>query len=187
MNYIFDTYSCADLEVIKWQLKSNEVFPGGIVERCDFGFPRIILLSPGDNSMTSGGFRGESISNVIWLTCPYLNERIHALESDRNISRIADFINQDNHLYSVMQNAHAHFYFLRKFVYEELLSVPISDRWNELFMTGIGGIRQTAFIKCLHLHFSHFRMCRYNIVGLITFYLLHQKINCDEGMCNNAK
>jgi hypothetical protein len=187
MNIKFEKHNKNDIHVIKWQLNSSEAFPGGIVERCDFGYPRIILLSPECESETSCEIRLESITNLIWLTCPYLNERIHSLESDRNIPKIANFINQDSYLFSVMQNAHSHFYFLRKYVYGKFLNFPIPGEWRDLFETGIGGVRCTSYIKCLHLHFSHFRLCNYNVVGLITFYLLNRKMNCDGEMCKNAK
>ena len=35
-----------DLQVLQWQLKGTTDAVSGIFEKCNFGFPQIILLSP---------------------------------------------------------------------------------------------------------------------------------------------
>lgn len=185
MDFTLENQSARDVAVVKWQLGSGSATISAIIERCSFGYPRIVLLDPMGNG-SGAPFNYESVANVMWLTCPYLNERIHALESDGMIVKITEFINQDRLLVTSMAGAHAHFFFLRKNLFQNLLRESIPEDRLDLFDAGIGGIRDTARIKCLHMHFAHYRVCDRNIAGYITTKLLHEKINCDEEDCRNA-
>ncbi len=186
MEVLFESYTEKDVAVIRWQLKSDRAFPAGIVERCAHGFPRLITLDAESSEDEAVPLNYTAIANVLWLTCPYLNEKIHLLETEKGISFIADLIDEDGSLGAVMESAHAHFYFLRKKVYGRLLGSTTKKKVSTLFDTGIGGMRYPASIKCLHQHFSHFRVYRHNVVGRMTHNLLGGKLNCNEVICRNA-
>src|SRR4030042_4310865 len=98
-----------DIDIIKWQIKSDDVYLRGIVEECPHGYPSIIILDP--KSGTQGEVHGKKenrrITNFIWLTCPYLNKKIHDLESQGYISRITEFISSDRFFIISMRDAHA--------------------------------------------------------------------------------
>ncbi|HNR89362.1 MAG TPA: DUF501 domain-containing protein [Spirochaetota bacterium] len=185
MHITLQQTGASDIAVVKWQLGSDSVSIRAIIERCEYGHPRIVLLDPLGGAGPDA-FNYESVANVMWLTCPYLNERIHAIESDGMVSKVAEFINQDRALVTSMSGAHAHFYFFRKNLFESLFHGSIPSDRLELFDAGIGGIRDTDHIKCLHMHFAHYRICERNIAGYVTNRLLGGKINCDGEDCRHA-
>jgi len=171
------------LNVIKWQIKSENIFMIGVVDRCEYGYPRVILLNP---KMENDEINYQAISNILWLTCPYLNEKIHELENAGYIEKITEFINSDISLTAKMNNAQANSYYLRKHIVQKYFSAGISEDKLSKFNTGIGGVRNGAMLKCLHAHFCNFIICNDNIAGIITIHLLNFKINCDEAICKNA-
>jgi uncharacterized protein len=183
-----ERFTCTenDVRVIRWQLKQDDIFISGVVERCEYGFPRVMLLNPLPSSETGGAPRYEAITNLIWLTCPYLNERIHGLEQEGLIDKITEFINGDLEMRTMMDAAHARFYYLRKNYYKRFFGSEQESGAARLFNAGIAGIRDIRTIKCLHAHFSHFRICDDNAAGMITSRLLDDKINCDEVRCRDA-
>ena len=124
MRIEFRNYTQNDIDLIKWQLGSNDVYLYGIIERCIHGFPKVILLDPVKVINGEKELNYEAISNIMWLTCPYLNDRIHDLENSGFIKSITDTIQNDVTLRSLMRKAHARFYFLRSiilFIQESLL------------------------------------------------------------------
>ena len=172
-----------DLDIIKQQLNSKELYISGIVERCKFGYPRIVLLNPLKNINGIHELNYQAISNLMWLTCPYLNDKIHELENSGMISRITDFILQDITLHSMMKRAHANFYFLRNIICMKYADFSLSENSTDIFEKGIGGTSNLDTLKCLHIHFCHYRIFKDNIAGLLTSRLLNDKLNCDERMC----
>ncbi|TAL39693.1 MAG: DUF501 domain-containing protein [Spirochaetes bacterium] len=175
-----------DERVIRWQLGRDDIFLGGVVERCDYGFPRIMLLNPLPSDETRGGVRYEAVTNIIWLTCPFLNECIHELEQEGYIEKVSALIGGDLELRTKMEAAHARFYYLRKNFYKRYFGTAPEEDRASVFNVGIAGIRDIGAIKCLHAHFAHFRICDDNVAGVITSRLLNDKINCDEVRCRNA-
>ncbi len=176
-----------DITVLKWQLKTTKIYAERVVEKCEFGFPRIVLLNPAltsDNDKDSVQYT--AIANPIWLTCPYLNEEIHELENMGYISKISEFINNDIVLHRKMSSAHAHYYYLRKKNYEKSMNQKYPIEQYETFNKGVGGIKNTSSLKCLHLQFAHYRIFEDNVAGQVTCRLLHNKVDCDEARCRNA-
>lgn len=173
------TLTQRDLQVLQWQLKGTTDAVSGIFEKCNFGFPQIILLSPIVNDVIDY----QSLSNILWLTCPYLNDAIHQLENKGYITKIENLINSDNQLKQEMAKAHAHFYFFRKSLYEKYFGTDINDDYLNILKRGVGGLQDTIHIKCLHLHYAHYRICESNVAGRIVYHLLQQKVNCDDAIC----
>ncbi len=176
-----------DVTVLKWQLKTSTIYAEKIVERCGFGFPRIVLLNPantGENEKDE--VRYTAVANPLWLTCPYLNEMIHELENKGYISKISHFINEDVVLQRKMSSAHAHYYFMRKKNYEKTMDQKYPMEQYEIFNKGVGGVKNTSSLKCLHLQFAHYRIFKDNVAGQVTCRLLQNKVDCDEARCRNA-
>ncbi len=189
MKYLFNEYNNDDIETIKRQLSTDSISITGIIERCKWGFPSIILLYPlrsADKPEAKKDLNFMSLSTLIWLTCPYLNDRIHKLESEGYIKKVTDFINNNRDFVSKMQFAHAHYFYLRKKVYRYFLGdVSSIDENSRLFNTGIGGISDIENIKCLHLHYAHYRICNENYAGRITYELLDCEIYCKGSICKS--
>ena len=180
-----------DIKVIKWQLNTNEVYLGTIVERCKHGYPSVILLNAGIENLNGTEKKQvllKTVSNFLWLTCPYLNKKIHDLESKGFIKKIFHFLQSKKNMQRLMKNAHAHYYYLRKGLFIDLLDNTDSYVLkNSVFATGIGGIKEIENLKCLHLHFAHFRLCDENVVGRVIYNLLDKEIYCEEVTCKNAE
>ncbi len=177
------SYSDGDIGVIRWQIGRENVYAGGIIERCEYGYPRIILLNP---EAGGGEWNYEAVSNVFWLTCPYLNERIHGIEQDGYIEKIGKFIRRDNSLIMRMESANAQIYFLRKRVCNSRPDATFPEEMRRVMDAGVGGARDTSSLKCLHAHFCHSRICGDNVAGLVTARLLDDRLNCEEVRCRNA-
>ncbi len=183
---LYESHCKDDLDIIRQQLGSQDVFISGIVERCDYGFPRIVLLDPvkKDNGIKELNY--QAISNLMWLTCPYLNDRIHELETEGLIRRITDFIQEDKTLKSMMRNAHANFYHLRNVIYKKFnrfAESALDGNIMRILKKGIGGIKDFDTLKCLHIHFCHYRVFEDNIAGLMTYRLLDGNLNCEDCIC----
>lgn len=188
MNIEYERCSAQDENSIKWQLKTNNVFCGAIVSRCSFGFPQIILLDP--VSQSGNGIKSlhyESISNILWLTCPFLNKKIHEIENSGAIEKIQDYIASERTLREEMNDAHAHYYYLRKRVYNAFFNELYPEKEIKVFNTGVGGIRDIDSVKCLHIHFCHYHLCSENCVGFITTKMLDDSIECEKGDCFHAE
>ncbi|MCP4137984.1 MAG: DUF501 domain-containing protein [bacterium] len=190
MNHLFEEFDENDITVITSQLNTARVSLAGIIKRCIHGFPSVILLHPVRNPEVQEGeeeLNYMAISTLIWLTCPFLNDRIHSLESKGYIDKITDLINDDRTFQSMMKDAHAHYGFLRKNIYRHFFGAVSSLDYNRIvFNTGIGGIQDIDTLKCLHLHYSHYMICKENCAGKITSKLLGGKIYCEKGNCKHA-
>lgn len=188
MNIEYDNCTENDEAVIKWQLKTNDVYCAAIVHRCSHGYPQIILLNPISNCEDGGkSLNYESISNILWLTCPFLNKKIHDIENTGVIEKIQSFISSERTLQECMSDAHAHYYYLRKRVYNVFFNDIYPEKEIKVFNTGVGGIRDADSVKCLHIHFCHYHLCNDNLVGLITTEMLNDSIECEEGNCFHAE
>ncbi len=180
----FEDYSQSDHELIKQQLGCKKLFVKGIIERCSFKHPRIVLLNPVNEENENGELNYQAISNLMWLTCPYLNDKIHEFETQGLITSITDLIQHDSMLSSMMRSAHANFYFLRNLIFSKYAHSAIVSRPEDIFKNGIGGTSNLDTLKCLHTHFCHFRIFKNNIAGLVTYKLLNGKMDCDNDMCS---
>ena len=155
METLFYEFDDSDLNVIKGQLKNEDLYVGGVFERCTYGYPSIILLDPmvhlNGEARGNGDVNIKALSTLMWLTCPYLNDVIHNLESEGMIEKISDFIKSDRALEQEMSYSHASYYYLRKNVYRHFFDVDDSEKNIEfearIFNKGIGSIEDTSYIK----------------------------------------
>ena len=163
MDQILTDFDQNDKNVIKWQLNTDCVNMTGIVRKCIYGYPSIILLNPVESIAQNGKKKLNfmAISNPLWLTCPFLNKKIHEFESIGYINKITNLINSDRSLIELMKNAHANYYYLRRNLYAGEFGEISSLEFNtKILNTGIGGIREINNIKCLHQHYSHYQILR---------------------------
>ncbi|HOO73443.1 MAG TPA: DUF501 domain-containing protein [Spirochaetota bacterium] len=180
-----------DKHALKKQLGIDNINPAGIVERCPYGYPSIIMLHPlGGRHEQREEAREQCfkrITNLLWLTCPYLNKKIHDLESQGYINRISSFISGDTNLVFLMKEAHADYHYLRKNLCRKFIEKgdDVFFKYINFMNTGIGGIKNIDHLKCLHLHYAHYRVCEKNVAGKIVYHLLNGTISCNEVLCEN--
>lgn len=168
-----------DVRVIQQQINAKAVNPYAIIVRCAYTFPMLIV----QKINSAGSLQFQHLANPIWLTCPYLNEKIHILETDGYIQKIKQYMDDDRIMTMHMHDAHAEFYYLRKRLYHRQFNTPYPEKLTPHFNLGIGGIQDIRQLKCLHLHFAHYLICKKNKVGYMTKLLLNNKIYCDDGRC----
>ncbi len=180
-----------DKEVIKWQLNSSDLNNiAGIVYKCVHGYPAVILLQPYDcdKKKEDKKINYMAVANPLWLTCPYLNRKIHDLESDGYIKKISSFLSDERSTMNTMKNAHAHYYYLRRKLYSRAFGqISSIDFSNKVLHSGIGGISDISNLKCLHQHYSHFLICSDNVAGRVVHNLLNGINYCRERLCDDAR
>jgi hypothetical protein len=178
-----------DLASLKFQLNSEKINLNRVIRRCPHGYPLLILLNPVIYTDSDGikKISYESLSNLIWLTCPFLNDKIHKLETGGSIRKISDFINSDRTMFTMMKDAHTKNYYLRKKMIEKVIvDFPEAVIDKHIVDSGIGGIRDIAYLKCLHLHYAHYLICDENIAGKIVSHLINGESSCKKVMCQDA-
>ena len=170
----------SDLSVISHQLGAKNGEPYAVAERCRHGFPSIVVFSPFSHDGTlNHGF----LSTPVWLSCPYLNEKIHHFETGGYIHSITDLLISDQEIFSMMKEAHAHYYFLRKELFRMCSGESPSNEYIRFMDKGIGGMVNVESLKCLHLHYSHYKFCSYNVAGMIASKLIGEDIFCQNRRC----
>jgi len=179
-------YNQNDIDIISWQLEREHIFIAGVVERCAYGYPRVMLLNPVQEDRGQGTVNYEALSNLFWLTCPHLNDAIHRLEDSGLIERTAAFIAGERELLTLMKKAHASFYYFRKKMYRHFIGSEMPLEMIRLINSGIAGTADISTLKCLHAHFAFSRVCGDDIAGSITARLLDNILDCDDGKCAYA-
>ena len=151
---------------------------------CRHSFPIMVVLNP----FLEHALDFTALTNLMWLMCPHLNERIHALESEGLVSEIGKLVKQSPSYSNSMKRAHAEFALLRlKMCGNKLDDAHFFNSFSKVFNTGIGGIRDIEKVKCLHIHYIHSLICRHNVVGKIVSKLLDNDISCSKIICCNTK
>ncbi len=186
MKVQYDNFSERDIDIVRWQLDSGAVSICSVAERCVHGYPRIIILSPLPVEGRKEEYNYESLSNVIWLTCPYLNDRIHEFEDRGFIGRVTAFMDSLQAGRGLMEAAHSHYYYFRKKLYRDFFGDIYPEELIGVFNAGVGGVREGVSLKCLHVNFAHYRLDDTNVAGFITQKLLHDQIDCDNRACDDA-
>ncbi len=176
--------SFSDFNVLKVQIPNSSIRVSKVLSRCKFGHPRAVLLNPirEDKQLDL-----KSIANPLWLTCPYLNKKIHELESKGYIRAIKEFIDSDQEHIKSMLSAHVSYYYLRKSLLKLTFNIPnYVYPHHSILDLGVGGSKNMSHIKCLHQHFGHYLICKENIAGRIVLGLLGGKTDCDRELCKNG-
>jgi hypothetical protein len=75
----------------------------------------VILLAPCKEENDEINF--SSIATPLWLTCPFLNDKIHILQSKGFIKKMEELLH-DEYFSEKMEEAHIHYAILRKNIYK---------------------------------------------------------------------
>lgn len=178
-----------DKIIIKKQIKSDCVASGEVALRCSSGYPQLISMKPSGDPLSAVIDKSDSIiytamADLIWLTCPHLNDRIHRLENMGYIKKIEDLLESSRDMGEAVNYSHLNFFYLRKITYSALLSENYDNqRLMKIFHSGVGGRRRESGLKCLHVHFAHYLLNGQNIAGYITARLIREPFECRTGKC----
>jgi len=168
----------ADAETVARQLATQEVFIADVAARCPHNFPSVALLSP---LTKNGAVSFTAISTPLWLTCPFLNKKIHDLESSGFIKKIKHMIETDALLSAKVLDDRENYAACRQAAYQIFFSSRRgTDALKKIPSETADGI---SSLKCLHLFAAHYAACRQNAVGEIVFELLGKETFCSNGGC----
>ena len=153
-----------DLNMLEAQLGRR---PTGVLKvevYCPAGHPQVIRYYP-----LTVGEQGEALSpfpTLFWLTCPSLIRQVSEFESYGWIGKIEERIQADSDFRAEYHENHRAYGLER---WAALLpahqETVIEKGWENVYRnTGIGGIREWDFVKCLHLQFAHHAGAA-NVVG----------------------
>lgn len=130
------TGSSTDRHIVAAQLGRTPREPWRVSSRCRFGYPTAIV-SPSVLADST------PFPTLVWLTCPWLAEKVSALESSGEIARWNDALANDGSLSRRLSAAEGA---LRRARATE------SGGFDACSQVGIAGQRETGKVKCVHAH-----------------------------------
>lgn len=153
-----------DLSMLEAQLGRR---PSGVLKveaYCPVGHPQVIRYYP--LSLSAGGEVLSPFPTLYWLTCRSLIRQVSEFESYGWIGKIEERIRTDPAFKTAYHENHRQYCRER---WETLnprhREAVIEKGWEKVYReTGIGGIRDWDFVKCLHLQFAH-HVGSSNVVG----------------------
>jgi hypothetical protein len=156
----------------------------GIAVRCPNGYPQVVIMNPVCTDRHNE-INYDALANIVWLTCPAMKKKIEELERRGMIAKIEQMLEKSRELASKMNDAHAHFYFFRKEIFRSITGGDFSIEILPYFDTGIGGIKDVKMVKCLHIHYAHYRICQHNAIGCAVEGLIREQslCGCEECQC----
>ncbi len=131
-----DEHTEAQKRVVTAQLRREPRDPWRVSSRCRWGYPTTIA-SP---SLLADG---TPFPNLVWLTCPFLTERISALESSGAVADFARDVAADEQLAEALHRTD-----------ERLREARRMESGGEdaCADVGLAGQRDPLGVKCLHAH-----------------------------------
>ena len=139
----------ADRRIIERQIGRRPRGSLAVVRRCAYGYPVVVRVHPVVD--------GRPFPTLYWLTCPYLSTHIDRLESAGWIGRLEERLAVDDAFAERYRAAQASYVDRRRALLsdEECRELAARGMLESLSERGIGGIRETNRLKCLHVHVAH--------------------------------
>jgi hypothetical protein len=139
----------ADRRVIEQQIGRRPRGSLAVARRCIYGYPVVLRVHPIVD--------GRPFPTLYWLTCPYLATHIDRLESAGWIGRLEERLAADDAFAGRYRAAQSSYVGRRRALLsdEERRELAAQGMLESLSERGIGGIRETNRLKCLHLHAAH--------------------------------
>lgn len=171
-----------DLKTVRIQIGHLRYEPLAVLSRCPAGFPQVVLgfASAPDVSPARRRFSKQ----VVWLTCPHIRAGIARLESAGLTRTLGRSIADDPTLREGLEADQAH--------YEEEARTLLARRapWAPVGegRFGIGGVRATGSVKCLHAHVAWTLATGRGEAGRQTLVALEDRagdraVLCEAGRC----
>ena len=125
-----------DAPIVTWQLGRPPRGEWSAAARCSWGRPTVVTTLP----VLPGG---EPVPTLLWLTCPWLVERVGAVESSGGTDSWSARLATDSALAARMRVADV--------AYRERRAL-VAGGIDPCEGTGIAGQRDPLATKCLHAH-----------------------------------
>ena len=148
-----------DLQALEAQLGRPPRGVLAIERRCPAGHPQVIRVYP--------LIDGEPFPTLFWLTCPEIVKQISHLEHESWIRKLEERIARDPEFRRRYHEAH------KAYIEERWRQLTERDRrrieeqgLSDVFRKrGIGGLKSWDAVKCLHMHYAHFKARGQNPIG----------------------
>jgi len=156
-----------DEEIVSRQLGRKAHGLLAIARRCRYGCPQVIVNSPvmwgpGRRSERKAGIKPDEprvFPTLFWLSCPCLVKAVSELERQGWVGRLNAWLRESGRE-AFMKAAH------ERAAAERIAAARERDgeklrryhpaQWQVLAESGIGGMREKAGVKCLHLHLADY-------------------------------
>lgn len=160
-----EPFNDQDRIVIRRQMGHRPRLALGVVRRCRYGYPQVLLFAP----LLVGEGRISPNSTLCWLSCPLLVREVDRIEKEGEIERFEHLASVDPTLRDAIEQAHRVTARIRTELLPEewrarLAAERPRDHWI-ITETGIAGITRPDHIKCLHAHLGDFLARGDNPVG----------------------
>lgn len=163
-----DSASESDLKIIEEQLGRIPVGVKAVASYCKYGCPQVI--------QNETFVDGTPFPTLFWLTCPVLVKAVSRIEGQGWSDIMRNKIREDADLKEKLLLAHDNYRRMRKESIEEevagkepAVEEPVAKVEtvcdHAIFSTGIGGVRDTEGVKCLHAHYAHYLATGENPLG----------------------
>ncbi len=176
-----------DFQVITDQLEREPRGVLGIARRCIHAYPQVIVNRPVLTKMEAVMI----FPTTMWLTCPYLKKKVSKIESDGVISLFQTRIDEDEEFAALVKRDHeAHAKYRVSLMPKDVLQSLANNYPNEhkvVVETGVGGVRSSDGVKCLHAHFADYLVLGSNVIGAEVNEMIGEKLHCDSCDCSLEK
>jgi hypothetical protein len=170
-----ESISESDLKTIESQLGRLPVGVRAVASYCKYGCPQVI--------QNETFIKGIPFPTLFWLTCPVLVKAVSRIEGQGWSDIIRNKIRENADLKEKLLLAHDGYRQMRKESARDEAAVkePATEEPCEnletgfnhaVFSTGIGGVRDTEGVKCLHAHYAHYLATGKNPLGEIVDKML---------------
>lgn len=147
-----------ELKIIEYQLGRMPVGVKSVASYCKYGCPQVIKNETFKE--------GTPFPTLFWLTCPVLVKAISRIEGQGWSDIMRNRIKEDSDLREKLLSAHDSYRRMRKESTAEEPPANAETAYNHaVFRTGIGGVRDTEGVKCLHAHYAHYLATGENPLG----------------------
>mmetsp|Transcript_26142 Transcript_26142/g.34347 ORF Transcript_26142/g.34347 Transcript_26142/m.34347 type:complete len:320 (+) Transcript_26142:42-1001(+) len=179
--------TASDLKVISFQLGYTPTNLVEVAARKSDGTPAVLLLHP----LAQAASKRDKVQEpqpfptIYWLSCPELKQEVSKLEKAGGVERFQKILQENPELLESMKQSHCAYEEKRWSMLQEKEKEKIlSKGWLRAFEgVGIGGMRNFAAIKCLHMHYAHYLASNNNVVGSwVNDHLLNRNGQLEENV-----
>lgn len=150
---------------------------------CAYGYPQVIVNRPVSATESDIAI----FPTLYWLTCPYLCREMAVLEGEGLIAHFERRIQESPRFAALVEKNHEDYAKRRlslvPFDVQERLKVEYPERYGVLAQSGVGGIRSSTGVKCLHTHVADYLVHGENPIGAEVMAIFDQPLACPNKQC----
>jgi len=141
--------SASQKELLCNQLGREPVGAKDVSRTCPEGHPLVVRVG--------SVVRNQPFPTLFWLSCPQVKKQIDSYEAAGAISFLQALVDASQDTRAAMQKDHETYSLLREsyLTEDERRYLEGKSLLSDLARRGIGGLKNTTHIRCLHMHFAY--------------------------------